>query len=477
MSLRKVSLVMAIAVVAVVAATGIAWWGGVFDALAGDDDPQTALDVPPPEGLDLPAAADPRPVLPAARGPAVSIPRLRDRVEPLLGDADLGRHVGFTAYDLTHDRPLWTYGGGDSYIPASTLKLFTSTAALEVMGGDHVFTTSSVLAGRRGGRVPKVVLVGGGDPLLASRPSRADASDPAPATLSDLAAETARALKHRGVSKVSVGYDVSRYAGPADSPDWEPSYVPDEVPPISPLWADEGADPDNPYEVSLDPAGVAAETFATELDKRGVKVVGPMSEASGDGGQPLGAVHSAPLRDIVGHVLDLSDNAGAEILLREVAVATGHPASFTGGAAAVRQVLAGLGVPMDGVETYDGSGLSRSDRVTLGAMMAVLRLASDDRHPGLRDVVTQQSVAGFTGTLLYRFIDGESDAGLGWVRAKTGTLSNVHGLAGTTVDRDGVAIAFVALVDRVPLQDTLDARSILDDIAAAVSSCGCAGPR
>jgi serine-type D-Ala-D-Ala carboxypeptidase/endopeptidase (penicillin-binding protein 4) len=472
MSRRTVSLVVALALVAVLAATGIAWWGGAFDNLFGDDEPQTALDVPPPDGLDLPDAAAPRPVLPAAKGPAVSVPKLRDQVQPLLNDSDLGRHVGFAAYDVTHGKTLWTYGGRDSFIPASTLKLFTTTAALEVMGGDHVFTTSTVLARRHGG-VPRVVLVGGGDPLLASRLTHADESDPEPATLTDLAAETARELSDRGINRVSVGYDASRYDGPADSPDWEPSYVPNEVPPISPLWADEGTDPST-YEYSLEPASLATETFAAALEKHSVKVTGEITETSGADGRPLGTVDSPPLRDIVGHILDLSDNAGAEILLREVAIATDHPASFVGGAKAVLQVLTRLGVPMRGVETYDGSGLSRSDRVTLDAMLTVLRLATDEDHPELRDVVSQQSVAGFTGTLAYRFVDGASAAGLGWVRAKTGTLSNVHGLAGTTVDRDGVAIAFVALIDRVPLQDTLDARATLDDIAAAVASCGCA---
>jgi serine-type D-Ala-D-Ala carboxypeptidase/endopeptidase (penicillin-binding protein 4) len=460
--------------VAVLAGAGIAWWGGLFDDLIGDDEPRTALDVPPPEGLDLPDAVTPRPVLPAAKGPAVSTALLRDRVQPLLNDTDLGRHVGFAAYDLTHDKALWTYGGRDLFIPASTLKLFTTTAALEVMGGDHVFTTSSVLVDQRKAGVPKVVLVGGGDPLLASRLQRGAVPDPVPATLADLAAETARELSDRGIKRVSVGYDASRYVGPADSPDWEASYVPDEVPPISPLWADEGADPADPYDYSLEPAGLATKTFAAVLAKHGVKVTGTITKISGADGRPLGAVDSPPLRDLVGHILDLSDNAAAEILLREVAIATGHPASFVGGAEAVRQVLDRLGVPMRGIETYDGSGLSRSNRVTLDAMLSVLRLASDEEHPELRDVVSQQSVAGFTGTLAYRFIDSGSAAGLGWVRAKTGTLSNVHGLAGTTVDRDGVAIAFVVLVDRVPLQDTLDARATLDDIAAAVSSCGCA---
>jgi D-alanyl-D-alanine carboxypeptidase/D-alanyl-D-alanine-endopeptidase (penicillin-binding protein 4) len=472
---RWVGAGIAFAIVLVVGAAGVAWWRGVFDDLfGGDEAPETALDVPPPAGLDLPDARTPEPVLEPADGPAVARSALRSRIEPLLADPDLGRHVGFAAYDLTHDRPLWTYGGG-TYMPASTLKTFTSVAALEALGGDHVFTTSTALlpGSRGGGR--QVVLVGGGDPLLSSQSPRAAAAEiPEPATITELADETARALKERGVTRVSVGYDDSRYVGPSDSPHWELGYVPEETPPVSPLWVDEGADPANPYNSRvLDPARTAGDVLARELAERGITVVGSTTEADAASGRTLAEVESPPLRDIVAHVLDLSDNAGAEVLLREVAIATDRPASFTGGSEAVREVLAGLGVPMRGVETYDGSGLSRDNRITLRALLETLRVASDEDHPQLRDAVTGMSVAGFTGTLAYRFTDADSAAALGVVRAKTGTLSHVHGLAGTTVDRDGVAIAFVALVDRVPLQDTLDARSILDEIAAAVASCGC----
>jgi serine-type D-Ala-D-Ala carboxypeptidase/endopeptidase (penicillin-binding protein 4) len=472
---RQLIGTVALAVAVLVAGVGLAWWGGAFDGLLGEDEePSTALDVPPPAGLELPDARAPRPVLPVADGPPVLRSALRERVAPLLRDADLGPHVGFAAYDLTHDRPLWTSGGADPYIPASTLKLFTTTAALEAMGGDHVFTTEAVLRSSRRASPPAVVLVGGGDPLLSSLPPRQAAElRPVPATLDELAAETAQSLADQGIERVSIGYDDSRYVGPADGPTWEPGYVPDEVAPISPLWVDGGADPANPYAGTFDPAGVAADAFAAELADRGVTVVGASERVDGATGRTLGAVDSPPLRDIVGHVLDLSDNAAAEVLLREVAIATGRPASFEGGATAVREVLAGLGVPMRGVATYDGSGLSRSNRVTLAALLAVLRVTNDAAQPQLRDAASGLSVAGFTGTLAYRFTTDDAAPGLGVVRAKTGTLSHVHGLAGSVVDRDGVAIAFVALVDRVPLQDTLDARSVLDEIAAAVAACGC----
>ncbi len=59
-------------------------------------------------------------------------------------------------------------------MPASTLKLLTTTAALEALGPDRTFATRVV-----GGR--QLTLVGGGDPFLAGKqpttgPRRGDAS-------------------------------------------------------------------------------------------------------------------------------------------------------------------------------------------------------------------------------------------------------------------------------------------------------------
>jgi D-alanyl-D-alanine carboxypeptidase/D-alanyl-D-alanine-endopeptidase (penicillin-binding protein 4) len=84
-------------------------------------------------------------------------------------------------------------------------------------------------------------------------------------------------------------------------------------------------------------------------------------------------------------------------------------------------------------------------------------------------------VAGFTGSLTYRFAEGPALA-RGLVRAKTGTLTGVHALAGIAVGRDGEPMAFVLAADKVRPEDTLDARDALDRAAAALAACRCSAP-
>jgi D-alanyl-D-alanine carboxypeptidase/D-alanyl-D-alanine-endopeptidase (penicillin-binding protein 4) len=86
--------------------------------------------------------------------------------------------------------------------------------------------------------------------------------------------------------------------------------------------------------------------------------------------------------------------------------------------------------------------------------------------------VVDVPVAGFTGSLSSRFTTG-SPAGLGLVRAKTGTLTGVHGLAGTVTTVDGAVLAFVAIADRVRPPDQLSARTRVDELAAALAGCRC----
>ena len=160
------------------------------------------------------------------------------------------------------------------------------------------------------------------------------------------------------------------------------------------------------------------------------------------------------------------------MLLRQVALAQGQPGSSTAGVVAVHSALARLGLDLHGLRMFDGSGLSRDDTLRASLLLEVLQTVAAPTHPELRGVLTGLPVAGFSGSLSDRFVDDAED-GRGYVRAKTGTLTGVHALAGIAMTRRGQAMFFVAIANRVPVPETLEARADLDRIAAALSTCRC----
>lgn len=470
---HRLPVLVVLVVLAVAAAAGAGLVPGVGGPSPGPQHTER-LKEPPASGpglvLQRPRAAPP--VLPAAGGSAdVSSAALRRVLAPALADRSLGRHVAMEVRRLDGSRPLFRSGDPATVTPASTVKLLTTLAALQTLGPRHRFDTT-VVATRR---ARSLVLVGGGDPLLTGSVSSRDSSAPypPPASLRTLASRTADALRARGVRSVRLRYDASLFRGPAVNPAWQPTYVEDSVvSPISALWTDEGRRTRGLAIRMPDPAATAAATFGRYLRREGVRVTGAVVAASGSGGREIAVVSSPPLADVVEHVLEVSDNEGAEALLRHVAIATGRPASFRGGAAAVTEVVRGLGVDTAGAQLYDGSGLARGDRVPVTTLVQTLQVAADGDRPHLRPVIASLPVAAFTGSLAYRFAD-DAPAGAGLVRAKTGTLSGVHGLAGIVVTARGVPLAFAVVADRVRLARTLDARAALDRIAAALATCTC----
>jgi D-alanyl-D-alanine carboxypeptidase/D-alanyl-D-alanine-endopeptidase (penicillin-binding protein 4) len=428
----------------------------------------TPAQVPPPVGLDLAAGTPAPPVAGSSPGGAIDPAAVRAAVAPYVGDPALGRHVDIAVSALGSGQVVYRSGAG-AVTPASTTKLLTTAAALSVLGPDTRFRTVVRQDGDR------VVLVGGGDPFLASSRAAAKGLYPVRATLDDLAARTAAALAKQGTPRVRLSYDDTLFTGPKVNPAWPATYLPEDVvPPITALWADEGRDAAGHY--VADPSRAAATVFAAALVAHGVTVAGPVRPGVGAAtGAEIAAVQSAPLGQIVEHTLAVSDNNAAEVIAHQVGLSVNHDASFSGGVAAVMQVLQRLGVPVTGSTVYDGSGLSRHNRLTAETLLGVLRIASSPDHPELRAVVTGLPVAGFTGSLQWRFDDAPA-AARGRVRAKTGTLTGVSGLAGVITDVDGNRMAFVAIADKVARPQTVAARHDLDLIAGALGACHCSGP-
>jgi D-alanyl-D-alanine carboxypeptidase/D-alanyl-D-alanine-endopeptidase (penicillin-binding protein 4) len=391
--------------------------------------------------------------------PAPAGKALEDVLDPLLNDPSLGPRRAAAVVDVASGRTLYGRGAGEALTPASTTKIATAAAALTAAGADHRIPTRAVLQPDS----EEVVLVGGGDPTLTAHK---DAEGHA--SLRTLADETADALKKRHLDEVTLSYDASLYEGPSLHPIGSNA----NLAPVSALMVDEGRLDDSssgPADRAVDPALGAAEAFAGLLEDRGVKTKAPTAAKAAKKAQALATVQSPPLSALVERMLTNSDNDIAEALARQAALATGEPASFEGGAAAIRSELKELGLPLDGVRFADGSGLSRDDKLTADFLTALLAESAAPAHPELRPALTGLPVAGFTGTLRNRYATDVS--GTGVVRAKTGTLTGVSTLAGTVVDADGRLLAFAFLATETT--STPGAQAALDRASAALATCGC----
>jgi serine-type D-Ala-D-Ala carboxypeptidase/endopeptidase (penicillin-binding protein 4) len=396
--------------------------------------------------------------------------------------ATLGKHVGAVVDDLSSGQVLLSRNASSGFAPASTAKLAVAVAALDVLGPAARFTTRVVA----GSSASSIVLVGGGDPTLAAGHPPAS-NYPQSAALASLAAQTARELRARGVRAVRLGYDTSLFTGPVLAPGWPHSYVTTgNVTPISSLEVDQGRltasgapqdvnDGENFRPRTFAPAAEAAQSFAGFLAGDGIRVRGAVTQtAAPHGAAAIAAVKSPPLAEIVYWMLSQSNNVIAENLARQVAIAAGRPASFSGAAAAETAVLRKLGVT-GMIRLVDGSGLSPRDRIAPNAEVQLIRLAAAASRPGLRAVITGLPVAGFSGTLAPggSVFPDVGQAGLGVVRAKTGNLSTVVSLAGIAEARDGQLFAFAFMADRLSGSGLDAGASDLTRLATALAGCGC----
>jgi serine-type D-Ala-D-Ala carboxypeptidase/endopeptidase (penicillin-binding protein 4) len=406
---------------------------------------------------------------------------LRNALAGPLSAAVLGPQVSALVADPVTGRVLLSEHGARPMTPASTTKLATSLAALAVLGDDARFITRVV----RGAAPGSIILVGGGDPTLAVNPFPAG-DYPRPATLASLAAATATALRAQGRRAVVLGYDTSLYTGPALAPGWPADYVSGgDVTPIVSLEVDQGRltaagrpeDSDDPYNLrprSSDPALMAADSFAALLTADGVAVTAsPQPRTAGRDAAGIASVTSPPLSQIVAQMLEESNNVIAENLARQVALATGAPASFSGAVQAVIKELRRLGVGT-GIHLVDGSGLSPQDAIAPVTLVKILDLAV--ARPRLRALLAGLPVAGFSGTLSAgeSVFSGIGGAALGSVRAKTGNLGTVTSLAGLVYDRSGGVLVFAVMADRIPSAGVLQqAANAIDAAASALAGCGC----
>lgn len=469
---RRAAVAAASATVLLAAGLGYAA-ADVHDLAPGPLTLVTPAPAPVPDptapGAWVPGAGSLAADVPAPVGTGAPVPDpgvLARTVLPLLADPALGASVSASVVDALTGQVLLDASAAAAKEPASVVKLLTATAALARLGPASTVSTTVVA----GAGPDEVVLVGGGDVLLA-----AGAGDPSAARgrvgLADLADVAATALLAQDRGTVAVNVDDSLFTGPRTGPGWTPADIAAGfVAPVTAIAVDAGRTTGENYAPRVpDPALSAAGTFAALLTERGVAVVGePARAVAPPGAEVLGAVESAPLAEVVAYMLASSDNNVAEALARLVAADAGRPTTFADASAAVLDEVAALGVTTAGASLADGSGLADGSALPAALLTQVLVLAASPEHPDLRPVVTRLPVAGLSGTLAERFV---ADPAAGLVRAKTGSLTGVTTLAGTVQDADGRLLAFAVLADAVPA--TGPARRAVDAVPATLTACGC----
>ncbi|MDP2013510.1 MAG: D-alanyl-D-alanine carboxypeptidase/D-alanyl-D-alanine-endopeptidase [Actinomycetota bacterium] len=405
-----------------------------------------------------PATADAStsPVLPAlpVAGSTAPIPTtagLSSVLTPLLSRPALGTSALWVA-DPASGATLLESRAQTALSPASTLKLLTAATALRALGSSTRLATRVVSEGST------VTLVGGGDATLPSQG--------AGASLATLADKTAKALPGASVNLV---YDISLFTGRTLGAGWSRSFpAAGVVAPVQALMMDQGrANPRGNSRVS-NPAQYAARAFAKMLRARGVKVGSVIEGKAAADAIEIARVESAPVQQLVHHMLTDSDNDLAEALAHLSGAKLTGVGSFKSGAQAMTKTATELGLPTQGIALSDGSGLSSRDRVAAQTLGSILMLSAQGSFGG---IAPSLAIAGFTGTLSDRFTSARQSDAAGFVRAKTGTLNDVVTLAGIVPDIDGRVLVFAVMANDVPSIGA--ARTVVDQIATKLRACGC----
>ena len=212
-----------------------------------------------------------------------------------------------------------------------------------------------------------------------------------------------------------------------------------------------------------DPAHFAAWTFKAMLAARGVKVTGtvrvnhrgrqiydqphdpgPLGTPISVGYNPLAQLTPAPLAADVVTINKVSQNLHAQVLFRRIGDRRGT-GSEAWSAAALNDQLTKAGIPREGYDFSDGSGMSTYNRVSPRAAVALLRWV--DAQPWGKAWYASLPIAGVDGTLKRRFV-GTLLAGN--LIAKTGTLNGTNALSGTFRAASGKRLTFAFFANDVP---------------------------
>lgn len=362
------------------------------------------------------------------------------------------------------DEVLFDRNGETAAAPASTMKLLTAAAALQVLGPNYRVETKVY---QDPANPSTIYLVGAGDPTLSRTANGKQSVYRDAPKLSDLAVLVNGALKGQAVSKIVL--DSTLFSGPAWEPTWQRSeQTQGYMSEVTALQVD--GDRKNPAAEtsarSTTPVANAGKYFKTALGSSASTAV--ISEAKMPAGMSqIASVYSQPISQWVKHMLLVSDNTQAEYLARLVSLKQGFDGSFTSLNAAIKMGLNATMISSANLTIKDGSGLSDFNMVSPKYLAQLSKLILG--AVGNYSVIYQGlPIANESGSLAARFNGDNLDAA-GKIIAKTGWIKRGYTLAGIIKSKDGTNLVFGVYAHGLVQEST---KLAIDNFVTAVYRCG-----
>ncbi|AVO57319.1 MULTISPECIES: D-alanyl-D-alanine carboxypeptidase/D-alanyl-D-alanine endopeptidase [Pseudomonas] len=429
--------------------------------------------------------------------------RYAANLDQVLADPALqGATVSLTVRDAESGAALYQHNPDSRLIPASSLKLLTTAAALDVLGPDYRFATEVLGDGAQQGErlLGNLYLRGSGDPSMQAADYRELAAAVARTgirqvtgdlVLDDTAFDDQRLGVDWASDDESLYYAAQISAlniSPNDDFDAGSVLVSVTAPTmpgaplavrVSPenrlmslrnqgrvgttdslqvgrehgsnLLLVSGALPPGQsrrHWVSVwEPTRLVADVFQQALAEQGVTVQGQVriGQPTAPAARVLASHSSMPLAGLITPLLKLSNNNMSEVLLKAMGRKTANAGTAAAGVAAIEGFLRRQGLSPQGLVQVDGSGLSRRNQISSQSLSDLLLVAR--KQPWFATWYAALPVAGDAqrmtgGTLRYRL---QGTGAVDNLHAKTGSMQGVSSLSGYLRAADGRRLVLVML--------------------------------
>jgi serine-type D-Ala-D-Ala carboxypeptidase/endopeptidase (penicillin-binding protein 4) len=416
--------------------------------------------------------------------------------------------VGYLVVDAKTGQVLEQRQPKEPFVPASTIKVASTVAALVVLGPDHRFTTELLTTGAvsNGTLTGELFLRGGGDPMLTSDEFEAMAQQlkakgitkvngrfvydsSAYTTVKAIDAEYEESASYNpGIAALSVNFNVLqlkwerekkgalrfRFAAQTDNHELDIDYLkaeqaaPGSTGPYGLTYRD---DPKSPGwlvapskrakgEIRVpvkQPDFNAAYVFRKAAEKHGIALPEPVAGTAPEAANLVYRQTSKALPDLVHRTNRFSNNMAAEMLALAAARKLSGKSLDMAGAG---QVLMGwykekvTGVDWSGLNLKNGSGLSKDNRVSPEQMVGILRFAAklSFGNQDYADLLRRYNVGKVESEEEYGNDEGgpnrekHGKRGVVSIMAKTGTVNYSRGVIGYLHTGKGRDVVFAVFI-------------------------------